>query len=484
MDKLWDREEIISFLRDLAQTERPDLNWDPTTPQSDLFIGLFGSALYRLTLILQYVKSLCSLNSLEELLNDESLLQEIADALQITRSELDDLLKYDIEALSELYGISIQNGKKARTMLRIYFSVASTSWTIEDLWFYTSSGLRFHPVNVGNTVESIEPVDTEEQQTDLSAVQKVPNLSYEFIEIMVEAEQAGSEYNVPAGSITAVEGNIPNMIAITNPWDVRNGRDAESLVNYVRRLRNYAAYGKFSLTWIENLLRENYAFDDIKIYTIGDSNFARPFGADIWVIPEEFYGTVVQEVDDTSLVVHGLEHFAKPPVACDNATLNVQEYSDSPFYARSVLADDYLQFSSVPHDAQAYLTVDLSVQGAQNMLHNLENWMIGAEYALLIRVAKKVLLQFDIELVILSGYDADTVKGNVQSAVDQYVATLGIGDDIQASEVISVIQNVDGVDYVELSSFLMTRIDTSQSSPDVLSPEFYEYFRFGSITWL
>lgn len=59
-----------------------------------------------------------------------------------------------------------------------------------------------------------------------------------------------------------------------------------------------------------------------------------------------------------------------------------------------------------------------------------------------------------IRLVVLEGYDFDTVAANVHTAVEDYVNGLGIGTDLRLSKIGEVIYHIEGVaDYKFLESY-------------------------------
>jgi len=87
-----------------------------------------------------------------------------------------------------------------------------------------------------------------------------------------------------------------------------------------------------------------------------------------------------------------------------------------------------------------------------------------------------------MKLYIFAGYDEITVKNNVTSAIEDFLASKKLGESLYKSDVISVIEDVDGVDRIQLPMDKMAR--RGETGYNDITALAYEYVRIGTVSYL
>jgi len=91
-------------------------------------------------------------------------------------------------------------------------------------------------------------------------------------------------------------------------------------------------------------------------------------------------------------------------------------------------------------------------------------------------------VEISYQIVVLGGYSRSQVAAEATNNIQAYVNALGFGDSLAQSDIINVIENTRGVNYVN-STPLAFNI-TGQAIAQVLSARDFEYLRTAEITIL
>ena len=126
----------------------------------------------------------------------------------------------DAEDLAANFFITRRRGNFSTGIVRVFFATPTFISVNRNLRFSTNSGLVFVPAK------------QEFISAGTVASQRIGNLYY--ADISVIAEELGSDYNVPAGSITNADG-LTNYSSVTNPFDFSLGADSESKEDLLAR---------------------------------------------------------------------------------------------------------------------------------------------------------------------------------------------------------------------------------------------------------
>lgn len=197
-----------------------------------------------------------------------------------------------------------------------------------------------------------------------------------------EAEEVGSQYNVPGGSITVIVDDT-DADTVTNPNAAVNGVDAESELAYRRRF----------LDFIEGLGRTNRA------------------GLRAGALSVEGITSVSVE-----------ELF--PPVS----NVNVRVYVDDG--------------SSNGVDSEKVTEVQSTIDGDGT---DENPGYRGAGVNVEVLAPAVVTQNIELDVTTVSGIDSDQVDRNINTAITNYINGLGVGEDIIVSEIIAACMDVFGV---------------------------------------
>ena len=186
--------DIPAFIKDRMLQEYPDLAADNG--------GLLEDILTKpLQMLLEPFKREIALTRLGQSAQNASLMS-------------DD----EADALGANWFESRDEGKTSSGGVRLYFSAPSTVRVTTDKRVYTAAGLAFYPA----------------QNYFITSAQMLYNRqgSLYFLDIVVQAEKAGSEYNVKKGDIIGID-SLPNVINVSNLSDFVDGAPRENNETYL-----------------------------------------------------------------------------------------------------------------------------------------------------------------------------------------------------------------------------------------------------------
>lgn len=123
----------------------------------------------------------------------------------------------------------------------------------------------------------------------------------------------------------------------------------------------------------------------------------------------------------------------------------------TPLVTGEVITAAYYRFTGLIALAQKV------VNGDPNDRENYPGFR-GAGVQVKVQAPQLLIQNVEASLVISNGYDAATVKANVENAILKYINTLEISGDVIRTELIAAIQNVDGVYDLTLSDPATNRI--------------------------
>lgn len=158
--------------------------------------------------------------------------------------------------LSDFF-ITLRSGGTVQTSVRVYFSAARAQTFTPSTRFFTGSGLNFYPTNQVSI--------TREEMSF-----QVENGEF-FVDVSVEAEEAGSSYVIEAGEIIGVDG-IPGVVRVTNRSSAAPVEDDETKAEAVERaLESITQRTLTTARGIRVTLPEDLgSYDDIRVVEAGD----------------------------------------------------------------------------------------------------------------------------------------------------------------------------------------------------------------------
>lgn len=473
------KNKIIEELLEEAKTIASNFSWVPKTPQADI---LTASSLqfWSLHVLIEYIKSISGFDYFSDI--TATLRSNLKTVLNLTDDELDTLLENDLDNLADLWGFTRIAEVVAHGSFRFVFSSANPV-----------------TINEGITIRSPTGIDYKTTQT-LSLTPTNKGDGYLSIDILCESEESGIEGNVAEDTyFELVDTSITGFSFAFPIYDIDNGVNKETDANFITRIQNNRAQrGVPSTTWLTNKLAEDPRVYDSKIVVLGDENFYRSYGADVWICAEEI--PVTQEEDFITDSFEGVcAHILKkvplinkdPIISYPDGihTYTLTEFdSEGHEYGGSIDAIVYIAWNGgcgVNGGTMSY-KYDSTIEDLQEMLVDPEYWILGGRDIVLIKKAFGKYIDLNVRIKVESGYIFEDVKANVQHDLFVFIyGGLASGgtiyarqtfiDEIQKSDMLDVMLDSKGVDQVNVSLFRIKFSDSSDWTQETLEFEYNQY---------
>lgn len=333
----------------------------------------------------------------------------------------------------------------------------------------TNSGLRFI-TTAGFTINASDPPVLPGHTT-----------GQDSSPIPVQSVTFGAENNVAANTIIKFENKPTGIDSITNPSAMLQGADEESDDSFLKRIKAYVrSLARATVYGVEGSLLGVTDPDTgaVILYTKAIEDIINKGYVTLYIDDGTGYAQT-NEVITGENVTYGL---AGPPansavggeeyLFLDNIAINTDESFTLTSSVNGVLTqgtDYYLDSSTgqvnfiVPLVASEVITADYTrytglIALAQKIINGDPNDRLnypgyrGAGVQVTVKTPQLIIQNIEGSLVVEEGYDTTIVIENVQNAILEYVNTLEISGDLILTELIAVIQNVDGVYDVTLTT--------------------------------
>ncbi len=298
----------------------------------------------------------------------------------------------------------------------------------------------------------------------------------------IEAVEPGAFGNVGANLIVNAVG-LTGVDNVTNKTATTGGADEEDDESLRARALTVLTGTNFGTKdGIYRLVLQDSEISGIAIVTPQDSSQPRDRvfdgGADVYI-----KSSVTAEAVE-SFEYDGEVYFYpsnKPALAVtvvkEGSTALVEgvdwifEKDFGPF-GRSLYAQDRIRFIT-PRTLGETISItyqySAKVQDVQQLLNSEQYRVVTSD--VLVKAAWPAEVEIGFTISVLAGYSKALVKDDVATAVSQYIEGLSLGEDVQQSEVIAVIEGVEGVDgvYLPLNVFRVVRPDGTVDGPGYLS---------------
>ena len=324
------------------------------------------------------------------------------------------------------------------------------------------------------------------------------------IDLNVEALLEGADCNVPANSINTFQTKISGISAVYNKDATYQGSGVETDSQFRSRLKERVMGRELGQrSGIKSFVLKLFAFQDAYVITVNDSDCERIEGTDIFVIDNSitdsieahtFYTGVEDYVlnDQPSLTINSVESLARGVLSVDT---DYEFIRDSGTNRLSTRAGDLIRIlpaAALPN--LDTLTISHIYSGditvAQEELKKPINNLISADP--LLKRGIMYLVDVTARITFFASADLSIERTKIQSALISYFGALTLGQDVQSSDLVVVIQRGYGdfpirtVDSVEIGSFSATSLLDSNVITPVngnLSIPPTSYARFGSLSF-
>ncbi len=368
----------------------------------------------------------------------------------------------NLENLAANFGISRFVGSYASTTVRFYRYTQPTS-TI--------------PIPIGTKVYT-ELSTSRVAFSTLATIYMTPTSPTDpitgayYVDCAVMCDDIGTAGNVIAGAISYVE--IVGIDAVTNLNDATGGNEAQTNQQLVSSIQSTARGNSGTKTGYEALVRTNFSVGDVKIIAGRDYDAVRSqYGGsiDIIVLGEDKTPMTETFVYVDALTTTMLLPTFKPLMEVTQITA-VDSLGDSVVLVEGTDYDVILDTYSVNrrsvnesskillHPSMALLDASLItvqymysalVASVQAFMTDEANYVFGSD--VLVKLGIPLPANVTANIRILPGYSSTTVVTSVEQALSDHFNALLLDGDVQASDVITTIGAVAGVDSVDLPTF-------------------------------
>lgn len=491
----------------------------PHSSAYDIFVKPLGDALYDTNILMHFIYASRSLEELQKIVLDTNYRIKLQFALNITKTNTDLLISGAIDNLASNWNEYRKQPAKSRGFVRMYFN-SSTIPAIGQFTVKTDSDL----VYITTTTFTSATVPT------YDAVRN----SY-FIDASIEAVETGSQYNVEAGTINISDTNIANLISISNTNRTYYGRELETDLEFIDRIKNsWRSRRQSTLGGLIDAVIIYPNVEDVAVVMPKTDLSVRPEknAVDIYIrnSPVNVQVSTIYNInssvyayemtnDELSYEMYPIPYYYDELrfklLSCPlDSIVKVEAGTDGEVFGSLISPDDYslvidttssYAYSVKAHDCVVvqrdaltnfnYIKVtynyDKQFYNMQNLNNKLNYAIIGAD--ILYKKALPITVNMDVSVLQLYGYNLDDLKAVISSDVNIFfsggtdsngVQRLGqkLGSYIDPSDILDVILSVEGVDRVDLSTFEITIdgevVDTRYTAP------FNKYLIFGNITWI
>ena len=128
------------------------------------------------------------------------------------------------------------------------------------------------------------------------------------------------------------------------------------------------------------------------------------------------------------------------------------------------------------------MTVEYQVNDILTEVQEVIDEMRHLTADVVIKAAQPTFIDMDITVVLESGADTIRVDRNIRTNIGNFLANTKLGQNIYQSDIISIMENTNGVDYVVVPASKMVKTDVTQVIREVLANPQFEIYQVGSVT--
>jgi hypothetical protein len=359
--------------------------------------------------------------------------------------------------LGRLRGNYLDNEATNYTLERstgTYASVMLTFWTetrpTADITIAAGTQVRTAGTSFTSPVIFSTVSETTYALSAVDSYYSYDRARYEF-QVSALARIIGETGNVGAGLINLISSAIPQISGVTNISASYGGTGVEDDDDFRERIRlKKIGVNINTVNGLREFTRER-GFIDAYPVRVENSDAERATGVDVFVIDQD-----VVSITDTFTYYTGIPryYFSIPPVTAVTSvvsatvgTLSSSDYdvnidNSSPL-RRSTLAQDYIEIrasASLPEASTFTVTYTYS-QTIVNFQSNLEldqNDILTADP--LVKRAYPLSFYINAVLTLTANADGPTNRSRARNALIQFLAQYRLGEDIQKSDIIIVLQ--------------------------------------------
>lgn len=318
-----------------------------------------------------------------------------------------------------------------------------------------------------------------------------------YVAVPVRCDIPGSVGNVAAGAISYH--GVPNVDEVINPNDMTGGTDTQSNSQVASIISARAQGNLGTSSGYEALISSNFPIADMAIVGPTDPEASRAqFGGELDIsILDSTYIQSQESIASNQTIFYpsympltsvdyivGLDTTDTQQTLVPGTDYDVVIDTYSPL-ARSQKEKSRINihvtsFSVKPNSVFTVLYRNSQlVRIIQAFIQDPQYATVGADP--LVKLANQKLVNVAATISVSPGYDATVVQQNATDSVTAYMNSLLLGDDAYESDII-VAMSVEGVSYVDTTTFQMALADAPLVYLENILVDRLSYLRPGAIT--
>jgi uncharacterized phage protein gp47/JayE len=475
-----DISQSYNNLKNLILAERSDLTVLPKSVVSDTFLIPAATEWTRLNVLIAFVAGLQSFESILNMLTDETFLDSVAEALNLTIDDVRAIITGALDQLATNYNKTRKAAVTATGVVSFYRQNPLTSGETGNV---ISSGIEVY-TNSGITYRVTSDVPYTNIYYD-------PNYNVYMIDVPIQSQSPGSPGNTTEFTITNLRSAVSGFANVTNKLPVTNGLDQESNEDFANRMKAEISGNNWGTpNGIKSTVLQQFPhLSDLLVVSAGDPIMFRDSGwggrPDVYLLERnwQLYSLVVPYNGEQVTYIGG----NRPISAGHSITSSEGEftfYADSTsLEAGSVRSRDYIVWivkpvGPYPKDITLTYFYDKNVTDVQTFLTS-DDRNTGAD--ILTKQSTEILVDVFFELVIFPGYTFATVVDNIRTVLVNFIDGFLLGTSLEQSDVINQIYTVEGVDRVVLPMSKFNRAELTGAVDRVVANK-NEYIRLNVLS--
>lgn len=470
-------EQVLPTLQKEAKDAFPNIDLQDNTVEADVFLKAPALLVDSEDKFQQFATRTATASAFRDLLDDTTFLNNNLPAIfnVPTIDQALALLSSLVDKFAKDYQITRNGGKLSQGAVTLIFSSAASVTVVAGTVFSTT----------GNAT-------TTKNFVSLQTFSGTPVLVAGVYQVVVpvQATAVGTDSNVPAHNIRVSQAGIAGLVAVDNVSDMTGGEDTESDKSVLDRV--IAAFQGSSIDSVEgvrNVVLKAGVFD-AQVFRIGNPETQNRPGPDVLVISEE-----ADIVTDT-FVFEPVDQAGYVPTVQPLSTVNVG--------SMSILGHPAAQFLVIPdsspngrssraQDRVLFFGTDIPVVGENVQFTYEANKQIATLQALyappnpqlffdvLVKTALRLDIALSMNVVLVTGVDSSGVTPVIQSQILSLVNNLKMGQELNQSDIIAIVEAVPGVQRVNLPLNFFGLLGTAgRVVENVITAELTQYIRLSS----
>ena len=467
-------EDAMSSLDIAVKAKFPNLDIQDNTVEKEVFLRAPALLVDSEDRVQQYITRTSTPSAFLDLYSDESFLSNDLPVIfgVPNREQALAILSTQVDVFAGNYGILRTVGGTAKGFVTIVFGSAGAVVVSAGTVFKTRGAisLRYYCVRTFSGTPTL--VDGVYQIT-----------------VPVESADVGVDFNISANNVVVLEGSITGFVSVTNSADITGGVNVESDTALLERvISSFRGSSIDSVEGVRKVVLDAGAFD-AQVFRVGDPVTRNRPGPDVLVVSEN---VGLQTDVFTFEPSHAAGYVPLvQPLGYDPSQMSIVGRPSCQFL---LISDSSVnERSERAQDRVIFYGTDIPLVGEVVQFSYPANSEIAAYQALyappnpqlffdvLVKTAMRTDIALSLNVVLFGGVDPTAITPTIQSEVLNLVNSLKMGVELSQSDIIGVVENISGVNRVNLPmNFFGLAGESGRVVENAISPDLAHYLRLSS----